>query len=217
MPSLLLCDFANLESEIRQLESAGYSALHLDVMDGVFVPNFTYGMTIVEAVRSCTELPVDVHLMMVEPEKHIQAFCDAGADTLTIHAEATDRAAETLQQIRELDLVAGVAINPATPVSKIEVLFEFADLVTVMSVNAGFGGQQFDPSVLTKLTQLRSLAGDETLLQIDGGINNATIRSASEHGAELLVAGSAVFNSDDYSAALQEMNREMGVVDENHV
>ena len=143
LPSLLLCDFGNLEHEIERLEEAGVAALHLDVMDGVFVPNFTYGMTIVSALRKLTDLPLDVHLMMVHPEKYVEQFYEAGADIITVHAEATDDAPALLQQIRALGAAAGIAVNPDTPISEIKASLPHADLALVMSVHAGFGGQSF--------------------------------------------------------------------------
>jgi len=205
LPSLLLCDFGNLESEIEKLESAGVAALHLDVMDGVFVPNFTYGMTIVHALRKLTDLPLDVHLMMVHPEKYIAQFYEAGADIITIHAEAVDDPVPVLKSIRELGAGAGIAINPPTPVSEIRNCLASADLVLPMSVNAGFGGQSFDEAALGKLDELRELTDEKTILEIDGGINAATIGDATQHGAELLVAGSAIFKQDDYAEAIANM------------
>lgn len=206
LPSLLLCDFGNLEREIERLEEAGVAALHLDVMDGVFVPNFTYGMTIVAALRKLTDLPLDVHLMMVHPEKYIDRFVDAGADILTVHAEATENPIAVLQAIRSLGAAAGIAINPDTPVSQIESTIAYADLALVMSVNAGFGGQAFIESVLGKYEAIRAAAGGEqVLLEIDGGINTETIGTATEHGAQLLVAGSAIFKHEDYAAAMESL------------
>ena len=206
LPSLLLCDFAHLHEEIEKLEEAGVAALHLDVMDGVFVPNFSYGITIVDAIRQVTELPLDVHLMMVEPEKYLRQFADAGADILTIHAEATNDPVSALNQIQELDCGAGIAVNPATPVDEIESALPHADMVLVMSVNAGFGGQSFNADVLHKFKQIRSCpGGEEILLEIDGGINAETIGDATEQGAQLLVAGSAIFKQDDYAAAIENM------------
>ena len=210
---MLLCDFANLEHEIRKLEAAGFQSLHLDVMDGVFVPNITYGMTIVKAVNECTDLTVDVHLMIVEPEKYIQRFKDAGADVITIHAEATDNVSGALQQIRDADAVAGVAINPGTPVSAIENCLEFADLVLPMSVEPGFGGQSFNESVLPKFKQIRDLDA-EVLLQIDGGINRKTIATAREAGVELFVVGSAIFKTEDYEVTRNELRNLMGGINE---
>lgn len=206
LPSLLLCDFGNLEQEIQRLENAGVAALHLDVMDGVFVPNFTYGMTIVAALRKLTDLPLDVHLMMVHPEKYIQQFYDAGADIITVHAEATNNAPELLQQIRETGAAAGIAINPDTPVSQIVDAIPYADLVLVMSVHAGFGGQSFIERVLEKFGEIRAVPGGaDVLLEIDGGINVETIGQATEMGAQLLVAGSAVFKQEDYAAAMENL------------
>lgn len=206
LPSLLLCDFAHLHDEVERLEDAGVAALHLDVMDGVFVPNFTYGMTIVAALNKITELPLDVHLMMVHPEKYIHQFVDAGADILTIHAEAVPDPVPVLQQIRAAGCASGIAINPGTPVSQIEAAIAYADLALVMSVNAGFGGQAFDTSVLQKFKQIRNLPGGaEILLEIDGGINVDTVGDVTEQGAQMLVAGSAVFKQADYATAISDL------------
>ena len=212
LPSLLLCDFGNLAAEVEELEAAGVAALHLDVMDGVFVPNFTYGMTIVHAVRKLTELPLDVHLMMVHPEKYIKQFYEAGADIITIHAEAVADPVPILKSIRELGAAAGIAINPPSPVSAIAGCLADVDLALAMSVNAGFGGQSFDESALGKLDELRELTEDNVILQIDGGINVDTIGAATQHGAELLVAGSAVFGKDDYAVAIGNMMAEVEVL-----
>lgn len=206
LPSLLLCDFGNLEREIERLEEAGVAALHLDVMDGVFVPNFTYGMTIVSALRKLTELPLDVHLMMVNPEKYIEQFYEAGSDIITVHAEATEDLVGVVKQIKKLGAAAGVALNPDTPVEKIESALPLADLALVMSVHAGFGGQKFIEPVLEKYKQIRALpGGEEILLEIDGGINVETIGKATEQGAQLLVAGSAVFKKEDYATAISDL------------
>jgi len=206
LPSLLQCDFGNLEREVASLTEAGVAGLHLDVMDGVFVPNFTYGITIVAALRKLTDLPLDVHLMMVNPEKYIDQFCEAGADVLTVHAEASEDLPAVLQQIKKHQVAAGVAVNPATPVSAIADSLPLADLALVMSVNAGFGGQSFIASVLEKYEQIRQLSGgDSVVLEIDGGINEGTIASATNAGAQLLVAGSAIFKHDDYTAAIENL------------
>lgn len=206
LPSLLLCDFGNLEREIERLEDAGVAALHLDVMDGVFVPNFTYGMTIVAALRKLTDLPLDVHLMMVNPEKYINQFRDAGADIITVHVEATDDAPAILQRIRDLDLASGIAVNPNTPISEIAAAIPFADLALVMSVHAGFGGQSFIEPVLSKFDEIRGLpGGEEVILEIDGGINVDSIGKATEQGAQLLVAGSAVFKHENYATAIENL------------
>lgn len=214
LPSMLLCDFANLETEIRSLEAAGFPALHLDIMDGVFVPNFTYGLTIVRAVRGCTDLIVDAHLMMVNPEKYVDQFVEAGADVITFHAEATDKPTELLKKIRDLDAVAAVAINPKTEVSRIEECLEFADMVLAMTVEPGFGAQAFDESVLPKLEKLREMAGSDLLLQVDGGVNSSTINKVHQSGANMFVVGSAIFRTEDYEATRNGLRSQMGEINE---
>ena len=159
LPSLLLCDFGNLEREVRRLEEAGAQALHLDVMDGVFAPNITYGMPLVEAVRRLTALPLDAHLMIVQPERYVDAFVNAGADLVTVHIEALSDPRPVLTRIRELGAAAGLALNPATPLADLEGGLDLCDLVLVMSVPVGFGGQEFDEVALDKLRQLRRQAG----------------------------------------------------------
>lgn len=215
LPSLLLCDFGNLAAEVERLEDAGVAALHLDVMDGVFVPNFTYGMTIVQALRELTDLTLDVHLMMVNPEKYVDAFVAAGADIVTIHAEATEDAVSLLQQISAGGAAAGIAINPDTPVAQIAAALPHADLVLVMSVNAGFGGQSFIEASLDKLEQIRSLpGGQDVILEMDGGINQATIAKCTQAGCQLLVAGSAVFKTaheTNYGAAIETLMNEVSL------
>ncbi|MBP87211.1 MAG: ribulose-phosphate 3-epimerase [Planctomycetaceae bacterium] len=205
LPSLLLCDFANLEREVRQLERAGVQALHLDVMDGRFVPNLTYGMPIVEALRGVTDLPLDVHLMIDEPASYIKQFHRAGADIITIHVETTQEPVTLLQQIRDLDCGAGIALNPGTPLERIESCLGHCDLALVMSVDAGFGGQSFQPVALEKLQSLRQMVGDEVLLEVDGGVNKETVRDCFDAGAQLLVVGSAIFQQPDYAAAVQNL------------
>ena len=205
LPSLLLCDFGNLEREIRSLEAAGVQGLHLDVMDGSFVPNLTYGMPIVEACRRLTELPIDVHLMIAQPERYLRQFYDAGADILTIHVEAVSDPRGVLTEIRSLGAGAGLALNPATPLSAVEAVLDVCDVVLVMSVPAGFGGQKFHPVAIDKLRQLRQLVGPEVLLEVDGGISGKTIASCAEAGAHLFVVGSAIFQSSDYAAAVGEL------------
>jgi ribulose-phosphate 3-epimerase len=213
LPSLLLCDFGNLEREIRTLEAAGVRALHLDVMDGHFVPNLTYGMPIVEACRRLTSLPIDVHLMISEPQKYIRPFFDAGADNLTIHVEAvadphSDAGGglrSVLQEIRSLGAGAGLALNPATPLSAVEPALDLCDLVLVMSVPAGFGGQTFHPVAIEKLRQLRQITRPDVLLEVDGGISGKTIALCAQAGAQLFVVGSAIFQRSDYAAAVSEL------------
>jgi ribulose-phosphate 3-epimerase len=207
LPSLLLCDFGNLEREIARLVQAGVRALHLDVMDGRFVPNLTYGFPIVEAVRRLTDLPVDCHLMIVEPEQYVEQFVTAGADHVTIHIEAAGDPRTALRQIRRAGATAGLAINPATPVNRIVPFLDDCDLVLVMSVMPGFGGQSFEPVALEKLRQLRSIVGTRHLLEVDGGVNERTIGDCGAAGADLMVVGSAVFHADDYAASIGRLER----------
>ena len=206
LPSLLLCDFSNLEREVRLLEAAGAEALHLDVMDGCFVPNITYGMPIVAALRRLTELPLDVHLMIMEPAKYAEQFRDAGADLLTVHVESNGGARELLQQIRELGMGAGIALDTATPLSRIEDCLELCDLALVMSVPAGFGKQPFDPGTLDKLRRLRELVDDRVMLEVDGGVNRETIESCARAGAEMFVVGSAIFSQEQYGPVLEDLS-----------
>jgi len=206
LPSLLLCDFGNLEREIRLLEAAGAEALHLDVMDGCFVPNITYGMPIVAAARRLTELPLDVHLMIMEPAKYIEPFRDAGADLLTIHVETDGDARPVLERIRGLGMGAGLALDPATPLSQIEDYLDLCDLVLVMSVPAGFGKQPFDSVALEKLRRLRALTGDRVMLEVDGGINRETISICAHAGAGLFVVGSAIFGQTQYGPVMDELS-----------
>lgn len=205
LPSLLLCDFGNLEREVRRLEEAGVRALHLDVMDGSFVPNITYGMPIVAAVRRLTELPLDVHVMMVHPERYVDEFFEAGADVITIHAEAVEDPRPLLQHIRDLGAGAGVALNPATPLERIEGYLDVCDLVLTMSVPAGFGRQAFDPSILQKVQRLRDLTSGRVMLEADGGINASTIRQCAEAGVRYFVVGSAIFGTDRYAPVVQQL------------
>lgn len=197
-----MCDYAHLQDEVDRLEAAGVAALHLDVMDGHFVPNLSYGLPLVEAFRKMTRLPLDVHLMISDPADYVERFFDAGADGMTIHAEAVDDPRPVLEKIRSLGASAGLAINPPTPVSAIQHCLDACDLVLVMSVMPGFGGQAFDRRALDKLKELRPLAGDEVLLEIDGGVHETTIADCTAAGAQLLVVGSAIFKSNDYAAAI---------------
>lgn len=210
LPSLLLCDFGNLEREIRRLEEAGVTALHLDVMDGVFVPNISYGMPIVEGLRKITDLPLDVHLMITNPMDYVQQFSDAGADLITFHAESVADPVPVIEKIKSLGCGGGLAINPDTPVSSIESSLPICDLVVIMAVQAGFGGQKFDPRSLEKLKQAREIAGPDLLLEIDGGVNESTVGTCVEQGAQLLVAGSAIFRQPDYRIAMEKLHAQFG-------
>lgn len=205
LPSLLLCDFGNLQREMEQLEDANVPALHLDVMDGNFVPNLTYGMPLVEAINRLTNLPLDVHLMIANPQDYLEAFVKAGADIVTIHAEAVADPGPVLDQIHRLGASTGLAINPDTPVSDIEPYLDRCDLVLIMSVNAGFGGQEFNPIALDKLRKIRDLAGPAVCLEVDGGVNASTIADCAEAGAELFVVGSAIFRQPEYGPAVSRL------------
>ena len=206
LPSLLMCDFGNLQREVARLEDAGVPALHLDVMDGRFVPNISYGMPIVAAFRRLSDLPLDVHLMIEQPQQYIQQFYDAGADHITFHIEAVTDPRAVINQIHDLGASAGVALNPATPVSAIEPILDVCDLVLVMSVDAGFGGQSFNPVALDKLRAIREKM-PTMLLEVDGGVNDATIASCAQAGAQLMVIGSAIFGAKSYTTAVSELSR----------
>ena len=206
-PSMLMCDFGNLSEEILRLEDAGAAALHLDVMDGQFVPNITYGMPVVAACNRLTRLPLDVHLMIDRPERYLKQFREAGADILTIHIESTQQPRAALEEIRRLGACAGLALNPGTPLDRIATLLDVCDVVLVMSVEAGFGGQSFNPIALEKLRQLRQLAGEQLYLEIDGGIGPQTIAQCGEAGAEGFAVGSALFRTEDYGATIRELTQ----------
>lgn len=208
LPSLLLCDFANLAAELHKLEEAGARCLHLDVMDGHFVPNMTYGMTIVEACRKVSDLPLDVHLMIANPGAYLRHYRDAGADIITIHAEAVEDPVPLLQEIRRLGAGAGLAINPPTSVESIVRCLPHCDLVLAMSVMPGFGGQSFNPVALEKLRFLREWSTKNKqplLLEVDGGVNEATIAQCAQAGAELFVVGSGIFRHADYNRPMKEL------------
>ncbi len=207
LPSLLSADFGCLAREVADLERVGVHSLHLDVMDGCFVPNLTFGLPILSALRRLTTMPLDVHLMICEPQRYIERFHEAGADCLTVHVEAVERPREVLQQIRDVGAASGIALNPATDVSRLEGCLDLCDLVLVMSVPAGFGGQEFHPVAIDKLRHIRRLVGDDVFLEVDGGINAATIGRCAEAGAQLFVAGSAVFGDGDYGEAVRRLSR----------
>ena len=205
LPSILACDFGHLAREIELVEQAGAKALHLDVMDGHFVPNLSFGIPVVEAVRRATGLPLDVHLMIERPERYVEPFRAAGADGITIHVEAVAEPRPVLDKIRSLGAWAGLALNPPTPLSAIDASLPYCDLVLVMSVMPGFGGQLFDASALEKLQALQERKDIQAFLEVDGGITSETIGPCAEAGAELFVAGTAIFHSDDYGAAIRQL------------
>lgn len=204
-PSMLMCDFGHLKDEVDRLEAAGARVLHLDVMDGHFVPNLSYGLTLVEAFAGMTRLPLEAHLMISNPGDYIERYYNAGASSLIVHAEATGHARPVLEKIRDLGAVAGLAINPPTPVDALHDCLDVCDQVLVMSVMPGFGGQEFDRVALDKLRALRRMARPELLLEIDGGVNEATLAESVAAGAQLLVIGSGIFKHHDYQAALEQL------------
>jgi ribulose-phosphate 3-epimerase len=203
-PSLLAADFANLKEEIARVEAAGCDMLHLDVMDGHFVPNLTIGPFIVKAIRRLTRLPLDAHLMIENPDRYLASFVEAGADSITVHAEACGQGlGRTLEALRARRVGCGVSLKPATPLEALDGHLSAVDMVLLMTVNPGFGGQSFMPEVLPKVSALRRVfAGD---IQVDGGINRETSRQAVEAGANVLVAGTAIFGKPDVKQAIEEL------------
>ncbi len=204
-PSILSADFARLGDEVARVEQAGADWLHVDVMDGHFVPNLTVGPPIVEALRKVTTLPLDVHLMMTNPDAFIPEFVEAGANYVTVHVEACPHLHRTVHAIKERGAKAGVTLNPATSLATVEEILPDADLLLIMSVNPGFGGQSFIPAVLDKIAQARSLiqrSGSRALLEVDGGVKAANAGSVIRAGADILVAGSAIFGSADYTTTI---------------
>ncbi len=214
-PSILSADFSRLGDEIKAVEAAGADWIHVDVMDGHFVPNITIGPLIVEAVRRVTELPLDIHLMIENPDRYVEAFAQAGGvnSYVTVHPEACTHLHRTIQAIKDQGVKAGVALNPATPLSALEWILDDVDLVLVMSVNPGFGGQAFIPQALEKIRDLKSMLDAKNLpilIAVDGGINQGTIQQVSEAGANVFVAGSAIFGSPDYRNTIKKFRSLMG-------
>lgn len=204
-PSILSADFSRLGDEIQAVESAGADWIHVDVMDGHFVPNITIGPIVVEAARKVTTLPLDVHLMIENPERYISDFVAAGADLIAVQVETCAHLNRTIQMIKEFDIRAGVVLNPSTPLISIEWILDVVDFVMVMSVNPGFGGQTFIPNSLDKIRKLRQMINERErniLIEIDGGVKENNIKSISDAGVDVFVAGSAIFNSPDYKKTI---------------
>jgi ribulose-phosphate 3-epimerase len=207
-PSILASDFARLGEEVAAIDRDGADWIHLDVMDGHFVPNITFGPPVIAALRGVTKKPFDCHLMIAPVDPFLAAFADAGADTITIHPEAGPHLHRSLQTIRGLGRKAGVALNPATPVSVIAHVLDLVDLILVMSVNPGFGGQAFIPEAVEKVRQARALAGNrDILIEVDGGVTPENAGALAAAGADVLVAGSSVFKGGDYAAAIAALRR----------
>lgn len=207
-PSLLSSDFANLQSEIEWLNHSQADWLHLDVMDGVFVPNITFGMPVIQFIKQHAKKPLDVHLMIIQPERYIKEFKNAGADILTVHYETNTHLHRTIQLIKDENIKAGVALNPHTPVNVLEDIIGELDLVLIMSVNPGFGGQQFIDNTYKKVQQLKNLlvkSGSKALIEVDGGVNNKNIKKLSDCGADVFVAGNYIFKQSYPENVIQEL------------
>lgn len=206
-PSLLSADFANLKEEIKKVEKGGADYLHLDVMDGMFVPNITFGAPVIKKLRKITELPFDVHLMIEKPERFIKDFVDAGANIITVHQEATTHLHRTIQEIKSYGVKAGVSLNPATSLETLEYILEDLDLILIMTVNPGFGGQSFIKSMETKIKTLRKIIDERNLdiiLQVDGGVKLSNAVEIHNYGVDLLVAGSDIFGAVDVEKRTRE-------------
>ena len=207
-PSLLACDFANVQSECEMLNKSQADWFHIDVMDGVFVPNISFGMPVIQAMKKHSQKPMDVHLMIVQPERYIKEFKAVGADILTVHYEASTHLHRTLQAIKDEGMKAGVALNPHTPVSLLKDTIHDIDLVCMMSVNPGFGGQKFIEHTYTKVKELKAIineAGSDTLIEIDGGVTSENATALVDAGADVLMAGSFVFKSKDPIATIAQL------------
>jgi len=212
-PSILSADFTRLGDEIKAVEEAGADYIHIDVMDGHFVPNITIGPLVVEAIKSVTNLPLDVHLMISNPDKYIKDFIQAGSNLLSVHAETCPHLQRTINHIREMGVKPAAVLNPSTSLSTLEYILEEVDMVLLMTVNPGFGGQKFIPSMITKIKKLRKLIDEQHLsveLEIDGGINLDNISKVAQAGADVIVAGSAVFKSADCKETVRQMKKKLG-------
>ncbi|MBI1821932.1 MAG: ribulose-phosphate 3-epimerase [Nitrospirae bacterium] len=209
-PSILSADFGRLSEEIKKVEGAGADLIHVDVMDGHFVPNLTIGPPVIEFIRKATTLPLDVHLMIENPERYIDDFVSAGSNILTVHVETCPHLHRTIQQIKEKGILAGVTLNPATPLVSVEEIIGYVDLLLIMSVNPGFGGQSFIPSILAKIKAARKMIdskGAKVELEVDGGLKVDNVKQISEAGCDIFVAGSAIFKSKDYQKTISAMRQ----------
>lgn len=206
-PSLLSADFANLTEEIKKVENGGADYLHLDIMDGIFVPNITFGPPVIKSLKKVTNIPFDVHLMIDRPERFIKDFVDAGADILTVHQEASTHLHRTIQEIKSYGIKAGVSLNPSTPLNVLDYIIEDLDLILIMTVNPGFGGQSFIPAMVDKIKSLRKIIDDRNLdiiLEVDGGVKLSNAKELVDIGVDLLVAGSDIFGAKDIEERTKE-------------
>jgi len=212
-PSLLSANFSNLEKDIKMLEKGGADLLHIDVMDGHFVPNITIGPVVVEAIKEVATIPLDVHLMISDPDYYVDAFIDAGADFLTIHSEATPHVHRVVQKIKSKGIKAGVSLNPHTPISVLENILEDIDLVLIMSVNPGFGGQSFIPHSLEKIHKLKQFLkennADHIEIEVDGGIKLENIKEVSDAGCDIFVSGSGIFKTENPGETISKMKQKI--------
>lgn len=211
-PSILSADFMRLGAEIKAAEAAGADVLHIDIMDGHFVPNITIGPGVVEAIKKITAIPLDVHLMISDPDKYAEDFIKAGSDYLTVHVEAATHLHRTVQVIKNAGIKAGVSLNPATPACSLDYILSEIDLVLVMSVNPGFGGQSFIPSALSKIRAIKTAIkekGSNAIIEVDGGVKPANAREVAEAGADMLVMGSAFFSVEDYGVLMKDLRKKL--------